>query len=125
MSYREPLPPECPPDEAEEIKTTRDVFRLVRTNPPTEKDFRSQRAEKPNRDFGDVSECLARGLSVFAEKCAAARVKNGARLKDHLVCRVTLTSGAGKIQQTLRKDHHTWWPLKAFDILANCDVESP
>ena len=43
----------CSPDIAEEIDEPREVFRLVRTNPPTEFDFRSQREEKPDRAFPD------------------------------------------------------------------------
>ena len=39
MSYREQLPEGCPPDEAEEINTRREVFRLVRNRTPTEEDF--------------------------------------------------------------------------------------
>ena len=46
-SYREELPAGCPPDEAEEIVEERVVFRIVRKDPPTHDDFRSQRAEQP------------------------------------------------------------------------------
>ena len=34
MNYREPLPEDCPPDDAEEITAHRAVYRLVRNNPP-------------------------------------------------------------------------------------------
>ena len=66
MNYREPLPENCPPDEAEEIAAPRLVYHLVRNNPPTDDDFQSQQAERPDRVFQDVTECQARGLSVFA-----------------------------------------------------------
>ena len=49
--YRESLPPGCPLDGAREITSSAAVFRLVRTNPFTADDFRSQRAEKPTREF--------------------------------------------------------------------------
>jgi hypothetical protein len=68
MSYREQLPEGCPPDEAEEINTRREVFRLVRNRTPTEEDFRSQRAERPGYAFRGVTECQARGLSVHTER---------------------------------------------------------
>lgn len=61
MSYREPLPQGCPPDAAVEISTAWQVFRLVRTNPPTDSDFRSQRAEKPLHRFRNVTECRPAG----------------------------------------------------------------
>ena len=61
MTYREPLPEGCPPDNAEEIIAPRVVYRLVRNNPPTGDDFRSQRSERPDRVFHDVTECRAAG----------------------------------------------------------------
>jgi hypothetical protein len=123
MSYREPLPEGCPPDAAEEIAAPREVFRLVRNTPPTMDDFRSQRAEKPRAIF-QVSECQARGLSVFADRQdAEAKVLKLPRFRGCFVCRVTLQAGAGRIQQTFQPSHHTWWPLAAFDILAHGRVE--
>lgn len=124
MSYREPLPEGCPPDAAEEIAASREVFRLVRNSPPTMDDFRSQRAEKPVQTFPGVKECQARGLSVFAERRDSERALKLPTLRGRLICRLRLEAGAGRIQQTGRPSHHTWWPLAAFDILANCGVET-
>ena len=123
MSYREPLPQGCPPDAAVEISTAWRVFRLVRTNPPTDSDFRSQRAEKPSRRFRNVTECQARGLSVFTARKDAARALKLPSQRGRLLCRVQLEAGAGHIQQTNRPSHHTWWPLAEFDILARCAME--
>lgn len=120
MAYREPLPDDCPPDDAEEINALRIVYRLVRNNPPTDADFRSQRALYPDKAFR--YECRARGLSVFenrqdAERQLELKSWHGARL-----CRVDLVPGAGRILKTYRNSHYTWWPLADFDILANCQV---
>ena len=123
MSYREPLPEGCPPDAAEEIAAPREVFRLVRKSPSTLEDFRSQRAEKPNATF-QLTECQARGLSVFAERRDSERALKLPTLRGRLICRLRLEAGAGRIQQTGRPSHHTWWPLAAFDILAHCGVET-
>ena len=122
MSYREELPAACPPDAAEEITAARDVFRLVRTGSPTLDDFRSQRAEKPNAHF-NVSECHARGLSVFAVRQDSEKALKLPTLRGRLICRVRLEAGAGRIQQTGGRSHHTWWPLAAFDILGHCEME--
>ena len=65
IRFREPLPEGCPPIEAEEITDVRVVFRLVRTDPPMDSDFCSKRAESPYNQFS-VSECQARGLSVYS-----------------------------------------------------------
>ena len=116
--YRESLPPGCPPDGAREITSSAAVFRLVRTNPPSADDFRSQRAEKPTREFHGVSECHARGLSVFSGREDSQRALKLPALRGRLICRVQLESGAGSMQQTGRPSHHTWWPLAEFDILS-------
>ena len=123
MNYREPLPQGCPPAAAEEVSATWRVFRLVRTNPPADSDFRSQRAEKPSRRFRSVTECQARGLSVFTARKDAARALKLPSQRGRLLCRVQLEADAGHIQQTNRPSHHTWWPLAEFDILARCAME--
>ena len=125
MTYREPLPEDCPPDSAEEISTPRVVYRLVRNSPPTDDDFRSQRAERPNRAFPGVSECQARGVSVFARRDVAESLVARGNLRGAVVCQVTLARGAGYIMPTGRRSHHTWWPLADYDILANCQVTTP
>ena len=92
------------------------------TNPPTDDDFRSQRAERPDHVFRDVTECRARGLSVFASRNVAEHLSTSGNLQGTAVCQVTLTPGAGRIQPTGRRSHYTWWPLANYDILANCQV---
>lgn len=121
MTYREPLPEGCPPDEAKEIAARRIVFRLVRRNPPSDADFRSQRAEKPKNQF-NVPECQARGLSVFGDLSDAIRQQKLPHFRGSKVCEVTLGSGAGRIQKTGRRSHFTWWPLADFNILAVCQL---
>ena len=122
ITYRESLPPDCPPEASEELAHARQVFRLVRTTPPTDCDFRSQRTEKPNRIFRGVSECRVRGLSVFAERIDAEGALRFPTLRGRSICRVQLREGAGRIQQTGRPSHHTWWPFADYDILAHCDA---
>ncbi len=123
MSYRESLPDGCPPEAADEIAAAREFFRLVRSDPPTQDDFRSQRAEKPEAVF-QVTECQALGLSVFADRRDSERALKLPWLRNRLICRLRLEAGAGRIQQTGRPSHHTWWPLAAFDILTHSGVES-
>ena len=125
MCYREKLPPDCPPPQAEEITAPREVYRLVSTAPPTVDDFKSLRALKPDGGpFPEaLDECRAHGLSVETRKKAAYQKRKLPNLRDRqLVCRVRLVHGAGSIQRT-GKSHHTWWPLAKFDILTNSHVE--
>jgi hypothetical protein len=125
MSFRDLLPAGCPPDAAAEIATSRVVFRLVCTDPPTQDDFLSQRQENTSKVFSGVSECVVCGVSVFADKNdAVAKARKLQHLKNRKICRVTLTAEAGRIQQTFQPSHHTWWPLAEFDILAHCGVET-
>lgn len=122
-AYRESLPPDCPPATAEKIVTVRYVFRLVRTTPPTELDFRSYRAEHPERVVHGVSECQTRGLSVYGERRDAERLLRSPRFRGRLICRVELCEGAGRIEHTGGKSHYTWWPLAEYNILGHCDSD--
>jgi hypothetical protein len=121
INFRESLPEGCPPREAEEITDIKVVFRLVRTDTPDDSDFRSKRAESPNNQFS-VSECQARGLSVFSKVEDARKQLKIPTLRGMLICRVTLEKGAGYISKTGRRSHFTWWPLADFDILDNCQM---
>lgn len=123
MQYREPLPAGCPPDEAEEINSPRCMYRLIANAQPTEDDFKSQRAMKKQRQSSGISECLARGLSIFPTIDASKKVLMLPNFRGYKICRLCLDDGAGKIQQTGLRGHHTWWPLATYDILACCEVE--
>ena len=121
MNHREPLPEDCPPGEAEEISVPLTVYRLVRNDPPTDDDFRSQKDLRPATQF-NVSECQARGLSVFTEQPDAQSLTRRRNLRDMAVCQLTLTQGAGHIMKTGRRSHHTWWPYASYDIMAACTM---
>ena len=123
MPYREPLPDGCPPDAASEVAAPLRVFRLVRTNPPTIHDFRSQRARKPHAAFR-VDECRARGLSVFLLRRDARLALRLPNLRGHLLCELHLSVGTGHILHTGPRSHHTLWPFRNFDILSRCAVEA-
>lgn len=127
MTFRKPLPEGCPPDEADEITQSRIVFLLVETNPPTDDDFRSKREKNPGRKFPDpFKECQAHGLSVYLDIRNADNTRaRYPQMSDLSICRVELDRGAGFIQQTGTRGHHTWWTLARFDILANSTVVQP
>ena len=90
----------------------------MRNNPPTGDDFRSQRDLRPATRF-NVSECHARGLSLFAERLDAQALTRRGNLKEMAICQLTLTEGAGHIMKTGGRSHHTWWPYASYDILAD------
>ena len=122
LEYREPLPDDCPPAVAEEIVAPRIVYRLVWSDPPSFDDFRSQRDLDPEGEW-DVTECQARGVSVFIDRRGANKRRRGRNLKGTLICEVSLDKGAGRILQPNPKSAHcTWWPLADYNIIANCRV---
>ena len=124
MTFREQLPANCPPDSADKIQETTYVFRIVRSLPPTESDFRSQRAEQPDQTFSGVSECQARGLSVFLQRSDAEEKLKLPKLRGRQICQLMLDAGAGYIKKTGRGSHCTWWPLAEYNILAQCNWEA-
>lgn len=124
MEYREPLPARCPPEDSEEIVAERCVYRAVRNNPPTSDDFQSQLAQHPDMKLHNTSECVARGLSVLADRRDWEDLRRLQKFKRRHLCSVELQNGAGRIQKTgTIPSHHTWWPYAKYDILAHCVVE--
>lgn len=120
--FREPLPLGCPPVEAEQITEPRIVYRIVQGDPPTDDDFWSQQATSPDKLFRGVTECQARGLSVFDDLRQARSLLATPRFRGCFVCQVCLTVGSGYIQRTGRRNHFTWWPFAEYAILEGCLV---
>lgn len=120
--YREILSEDCPPAAAEEIVSPRIVYRLVDNDPPADADFASWRLKNPGIPPRTVSECHARGVSVYSRSRDVRNLirRNGA--KEAWVCQVDLDRGAGRIQKTGARSHYTWWPRADFDLLAHCQV---
>ena len=119
--FREPLPDECPPDDAEEISDTLIVYRLVKKETPTDRDFASERELRPTHRFS-ADECHARGVSVFMRRKDLARIMKMRRHREKWICLVVLSQGAGYIQRKGQGSHHTWWPLAEYDILGSSKV---
>ena len=98
------------------------MFRLVRSNPSTDDDFRSLRAERPLAVF-EVSECLARGVSVYERQADCEKTRKLPRFRTSHVCQVQLEAGAGHVQQTFKPSHHTWWPFATYNIADHSQVQ--
>ena len=119
--FREPLPNECPPDDAGEISDTLIVYRLVKKETLTDNDFASERELRPTHTF-NADECHARGVSVFTRHEDLARITKMRRHREKRICLVMLGQGAGYIQRNGQDSHHTWWPLAKYDILGSSKV---
>lgn len=114
MKWFEELPPECPPEDASAPKAT--YFRLG-SIPPEESDFWSHRRRFPHKKF-QVSECVARSLSIFDDRDAAARLKQLLpTMRSKPVFQLELMEADGLVQQTGNDLHHfSWWRSTAFDL---------
>ena len=114
MNWYEELPLNCPPEEASAPKAT--YFRLG-SIPPDDSDFWSHRLRFPHKQF-QVSECVARSLSIFDDQNAAERLKRllpAMRLKP--IFEIDLTKKDGLVQQTGNDPHHfSWWRSTEFDL---------
>ena len=120
MRYRDELPEDCPPAEAEEIAEPRIVYHFVRRVPPTRRDFRSQRQRRPEANRSASDECISAGLSVFADPAEMADMQRRGYFARRIICRVELGMGAGAILKTRGGSHYTWWPAAEWDIAAHC-----
>lgn len=115
MKWAEPLPEQCPPKGA---FPPDDViyYRLVESNPPTERDFFSLRKLNPDKRF-NADECTARAVSVFCNlaSCANIRLLPTHREKNEHVLEFRLTSKSGVVMQTGRQQHHySWWRANGY-----------
>jgi hypothetical protein len=103
----------CPPADAEEASG--DVFRFVKSSPPTANDMRTWADdEKPADD-----PCMACALSVLRrpEDVATAR-KAVPFFRKRLVAKATLSATHGRIKQTGKhKFHFSFW-VEAMHIAA-------
>lgn len=124
-AYREELPEGCPPDDATDIVGETVVYRMLDSNPATDKDFDSWRTLNPDSECPDgVCECRARGVSVRNEEAASRRLQKLPKFKNCFIGKLTLDVGAGKIKKTGGRAHYDWWPFANYDILAVCEVVS-
>ena len=114
MQFYEPLPPDCPPQDAVEITDQITLYRLVKTLPPTARDFKSYRTLRPQDEFGD-NECKASGLSVYIRRSSAENQLRRSNFKDYHICELNLDNGAGKLQGN-GGAHRTWWPFAGYAV---------
>ena len=122
MHYRDELPDDCPPLQASEIDRPRTFYRMVRNNPPTEADFRSQRQERPTIVLRNVSECHARGVSLFSAERDVEYWLRKERFAGYSSAAVLLDAGMGSLMKSGSRSHFTWWPIAGLDYARLCRV---
>jgi len=121
MQYRDDLPSDCPSAGSRLPQESERVYRVISGVCPCPEDFRSQRQANPEGNWNGVSECMARGLSVFDSAARAARLLRLPKFREHRVACVVLDPSAGRVQKSGSPNHYTWWPSKSFDPVANSE----
>lgn len=106
-SYPEDWPHDCPPTGCD-ISVATDVFRTVKTDPPTGESFRNAFEEGL---YPRACQCQRRSLSVSLTLSAAQHIVRKYRSRGRHVARARLGPGDGAVKQTGNNRHHySWWP---------------
>lgn len=116
MTWYEDLPPLCPPADAVPAKGR--FYRIAKGNPVENSDFFSQRKLQPNKVFRGlgVDECIARAISLFADKSDADRRLKLPKFRDANVAEVELEPKDGLMKQTFSMSHYSWWRSMDFNV---------
>lgn len=110
MQWPSHFPNDCPPEDSQSANG--EFYRLVRHNPPKERDFKSYREEQPEREYKDIPECQLVGLSVYSDLDGIIRLleRIPALRKKRRPAKGELIPDLGRIKNTGKdKSHHTWW----------------
>jgi hypothetical protein len=120
MQWHDELPEQCPPQEAV-LPSNMIIYRAVRTLPPTEDDFESQRVMYPKQLF-NVDECRARSLSVSTEPTPCEHLIRIPNRPERFVAKIRLTEESGLILKTGKRTHFSWWRARDFDPIAATEL---
>lgn len=124
VAYKAEVPPHCPPLKAEDRPAT--LFRVCKSNPPTEDDFTShaasddgnkQRLAKRKLEQ-NPDDCGPFGLSVWvSEKSMRHACKALKKLtRGRFVFKADVIAGEGMLMLTGEDEHHTYWPRRATNL---------
>lgn len=121
MKWAEPLPPNCPPEDANPPRNEQ-YYRLIENSEPSDIDFCSHRMQWPNKIF-KTSECITRAISVFDKIISCQRVRLLPTHKNKKIIEITLPQESGLIKQNGKDiSHYSWWRSKEFNPLDYCTI---
>jgi hypothetical protein len=114
IQWSEILPEQCPPENA--IDPNGMVFYRLCESAPIENDFKSQKAICPTGVYKNVSECIARSLSVWDDIDKCLNILKLPRHKGKSAMILELKSHDGLVLQTFKPNHYSWWRTQLFGI---------
>ncbi len=116
MQFAEALPPQCPPNDAEDIPLVA-VYRLVQTQQPSPKDFLSHAALGRPHGHG-MSACAWASCSLVLD--ALVQIKRWPRMRDeyHFAVKLSVPKGAGLSKGKKDSNHINFWPFASFDPIS-------
>ena len=123
FEWAEPLPPNCPPADANPPNNEQ-FYRLVDTMPPKDEDFYSSRKLHPDWSARQ-SECIESACSLFDTFSQCVEQRKFPLLRAKMVAMITLPPESGFIRKTVSKGHCSWWRAKGFDPIAHCQKAEP
>ena len=125
MQWSDHFPTNCPPKDAK--PASGDVFRLVKKNLITNKDFITLAQRKSDEDYGK-DQCKACGVSVYRDINDARKMRKRVRpMRKKKIAKGTLRPNLGYILDTPsfhEKTHITWWvpvgvkPQSIFSVVS-------
>jgi len=116
MSFREPLPPLCPPTDAKQ-QAYPAAYRLLETNPPPTNSFDSY--NKLNKPPYDADPCIRAACSLFRSKKEALTAIKLPGLKGHsFIAELDIPAGAGVSKCNDKNGHIRMWMYDTFDPIS-------
>jgi hypothetical protein len=116
MDWYEPLPDNCPPEDAYEPQNEK-FYRLGKP-PIDDNSVISIEAEGRRGNFKNVGDCIARAVSIWGRIENCKKVLMLPSHRDKIVLELTLLPKDGQVKQTMRDPHYSWWRSNEFDILS-------
>lgn len=125
MTYKEVLPDQCPPSNADESNLNK-VCRFLLFPDNDERNFHSHK--KLGKKIGDACECRAASVSLFKHDCipSVLSASKTALFKNKKICLLEIPAGSGRHIE--KKGHIDFWMYSEYDpktsivaILENAD----
>lgn len=117
----EPMPDQCPPEDA--VETSLTAFHFCREVPPGPSDFEPL-TRRPHRPFDSAEhECQASGISVFVDRADALALRALVpKFRKWVLSVVFIGPTDGRVKHTSgvgrSPSHHTFWPYQGSDFRA-------